>query len=201
MVTTPFPNITLPFTEQRSTPGGFITQPWLQLLRILWARTGAAQGGNAVPTGLMADFGGTVAPDGWLVCDGGTVNRVEFAALFSVIGTNFGAGDGSTTFNLPPGNVFYQGAGNLTVGTMGGNASATLSVTNLPSHTHGVTDPGHHHTAAVVAGALTSGNATGSAVSGNTSTATTGLTINATGNGTPFSILPPYALTLKIIKT
>lgn len=53
------------------------------------------------PTGVLQDFAGTSAPDGWLLCDGSEVSRTEYAALFAVIGTTYGVGDGSTTFNLP----------------------------------------------------------------------------------------------------
>ena len=53
------------------------------------------------PTGSMIDFGGTVAPDGWLMCDGDTVSRTTYAALYAAIGDANGNGDGSTTFTLP----------------------------------------------------------------------------------------------------
>lgn len=51
--------------------------------------------------GVVFPFGGTSAPTGFLMCDGSAVSRATYAALFSVIGTAFGAGDGSTTFNVP----------------------------------------------------------------------------------------------------
>lgn len=77
------------------------TQPWLQFMISLWRRTGTAQGGTSAPTGSMQAFAGPDVPAGWFSCDGGAVSRVDFAALFSVIGTYWGAGDGSTTFNVP----------------------------------------------------------------------------------------------------
>ena len=49
----------------------------------------------------MTMYGGTTAPTGWLGCDGSTVSRTTYAALFAVIGTIYGSGDGSTTFHLP----------------------------------------------------------------------------------------------------
>lgn len=55
----------------------------------------------AVPTGMIAFFDLTEVPDGWLVCDGSAVSRTTYANLFAKIGTRHGAGDGSTTFNLP----------------------------------------------------------------------------------------------------
>lgn len=55
----------------------------------------------AVPTGMIAFFDLTQIPDGWLLCDGSAVSRTTYANLFAKIGTRHGAGDGSTTFNLP----------------------------------------------------------------------------------------------------
>lgn len=62
--------------------------------------------------GFITDTGNnTTVPDGWLECDGSAVSRTTYAELFAEIGTTYGAGDGSTTFNLPNGNpstkVFY----------------------------------------------------------------------------------------------
>lgn len=53
------------------------------------------------PIGCIQAYGGTTAPDGWLICNGAAVSRTTYAALFAVIGTSFGAGDGTTTFNVP----------------------------------------------------------------------------------------------------
>lgn len=53
------------------------------------------------PLGTINAFGGNTAPNGWLMCQGQALSRTEYADLFAVIGTNFGSGDGSTTFNLP----------------------------------------------------------------------------------------------------
>lgn len=54
-----------------------------------------------IPTGLITPFGGASAPDGFLLCDGAAVSRTTYADLFAVVGTNYGVGDGSSTFNLP----------------------------------------------------------------------------------------------------
>lgn len=56
---------------------------------------------SAVSPGTIVPFGGTVAPNGWLLCDGAAYSRNGYGALFAVVGTSFGAGDGSTTFNVP----------------------------------------------------------------------------------------------------
>lgn len=52
-------------------------------------------------TGTIKSFGGSTPPDGWLFCDGSAISRTTYAELFAVIGTTYGSGDGSTTFNLP----------------------------------------------------------------------------------------------------
>lgn len=60
--------------------------------------------------GAVVAFAGRTSPDGWLLCDGSAVSRTTYAALFAVIGTTYGSGDGSTTFNLPNlTNRFIQG--------------------------------------------------------------------------------------------
>ncbi len=56
---------------------------------------------GVLPSGIIMPFAGSVTPAGYLVCDGSAVSRTTYAALFSAIGTNWGVGDGSTTFNLP----------------------------------------------------------------------------------------------------
>lgn len=56
---------------------------------------------NPIPTGTVLPFAGLKTPEGFLLCDGSEVSRVTYAKLFDIIGTIYGAGDGSTTFNLP----------------------------------------------------------------------------------------------------
>jgi microcystin-dependent protein len=53
------------------------------------------------PSGAMMDYAGATAPSGWLMCDGAAVSRTTYANLFAAIGTSYGVGNGSTTFNLP----------------------------------------------------------------------------------------------------
>lgn len=78
-----------------------------------------ANGGGGGNVGDIVDFAGTSAPSGCLVCDGSAVSRATYSALFSVIGTTWGIGDGTTTFNLPD-------ASRLTTVGSGGSATATL---------------------------------------------------------------------------
>jgi microcystin-dependent protein len=75
---------------------------------------------DRTPVGLISAFGGTVAPDGWFLCDGSTKSRTTYADLYAVIGTTFGAGDGVSTFNLPN----LQGVGLTGIGSQNINGRA-----------------------------------------------------------------------------
>lgn len=57
--------------------------------------------GSGLPSGVIVAWPGIAPPGGWLLCDGAAVDRTEHAAIFAVIGTTYGDGDGSSTFNLP----------------------------------------------------------------------------------------------------
>jgi microcystin-dependent protein len=77
-------------------------------------------------------------PVGYIICNGQAINRTTYAPLFAAIGTQYGAGDGSTTFNVPDLQRKYLiGAdGSLTVGQVLGNETITVANGNLPYHTH-----------------------------------------------------------------
>jgi hypothetical protein len=121
-----FPQNSAPVVDQNN--GLRWTQPWLQFMISLWRRTGTAQGGTSAPTASGQAFLGPVSaiPSGWLLCDGSAVSRIDYAALYSVIGTYWGAGDGVTTFNLPAlTNRFLVGSGTLAFANRGGNLPTT----------------------------------------------------------------------------
>ncbi len=98
--------------------------------------------------GQIMQVGFAYAPVNWLTCNGQTLQLNQNQALFALLGNRFG-GDGNTTFGLPDarGRAFIgtgQGPG-LTfrkLGEKGGNEQQTLSLPNMPSHTHGVTSSG-----------------------------------------------------------
>ncbi|HMV79853.1 MAG TPA: tail fiber protein [Leptospiraceae bacterium] len=109
---------------------------------------------NEVPVGTIIAYGGINAPSGWFICDGTPVSRTAYSALYGVIGINFGAGDGSTTFHLPDlRHRFLRGwdnqfnsnrdmdAPSRTVMNSGGGSGAQLGSVQddeLKSHTHGL---------------------------------------------------------------
>lgn len=99
---------------------------------------GGAGGATTRLSGEIVAYGGADAPSGWLLCDGSLLNRSEFASLFAVIGTSYGAGDGMTTFKLPDlRERLPLGVGADTGrGTTGGVKTQTLTMAHIPSHTH-----------------------------------------------------------------
>jgi len=99
------------------------------------AATGLAWGTvSGLPTGGILPYGAATAPTGFLLCNGAAVSRATYAALFAIIGTTFGAGDGSTTFNVPdlrqrfPLGLAASGTGN-TLGGTGGTIDHTHDAT------------------------------------------------------------------------
>lgn len=116
---------------------------------------------NILPAGMIMAWVSSTAPTGWLICDGNIVSRSTYGALFAVITTTFGAGDGSTTFKLPDyRGAFLRGAG--THGTSTSYVGPSLNVsqdhaTQTHTHTATSTDSGHGHE---IAQNNVSGNAT-----------------------------------------
>ena len=159
------------------------------------------------------------APTGYLLCTGTAVSRTTYAALFAVIGTTFGAGDGSTTFNLPNYSGVMPIGANVTyaLGSTGGSATTTLTTSNLPSHSHTITDNGHSHSPAMNISSIglsyvgtgtnnfSGGGSSNFGIGGTpfpTATATTGITsTNSTGSGTAATTISPYLGINFIIKT
>ena len=156
-----------------------------------------------VPAGTLIDFAGTSAPTGYLACDGSAVSRTTYSALFAVISTTWGAGNGSTTFNVPDFRrrvrVGSGGAGTGTlgnaVGNTGGAETHTLATGELPSHTHSVT--GVNDAVALRAG--TAGGASWPA--GGFAIVAIPNATGAAGSGTAHNNLQPSAVVLTCIKT
>lgn len=93
-----------------------------------------------MPPGVVFPYGGASAPSGYLLCDGAAVSRTTYSTLFAIVGTAFGVGDGSTTFNVPDmqGNVpaGIGGSGITDIGDSGGEQEHTLITAEIPSHNH-----------------------------------------------------------------
>lgn len=98
--------------------------------------------GDTYPIGAYAFIAGEKAPTGWLRADGQAVSRTEYAGLYREIGTTYGSGDGSTTFNLPNVNlanrtlVGSSGDGEFALGNTTGEKEHTLTIDEMPSHEH-----------------------------------------------------------------
>lgn len=158
----------------------------------------------SLPAGSISQYAGAVAPPDWLLAYGQAVSRTTYAALFAAIGTTFGAGDGSTTFNLPDfrgrnavgkdnmggvaANRVTTGGGGvdgLTLGAVGGGETKTLTTAQTPSHTG--------HVTAQPTGGVQSGGAGAIFV--------TSVTTAANGSGGAHSVMQPAIIINYIIKT
>jgi len=156
----------------------------------------------APPVGSITMYGGSSAPSGWLYCNGQAVSRSIQSDLFAAIGTTFGNGDGSTTFNLPdlrdrfPLGDNSNGGGdagrvdnfNTNVGDDGGSAEHQLTEAEMPSHNHKYGD--------VDTTSETSADAVASAFS-----IARNHTTSSTGGDQAHNNMPPFLAVSFIIKT
>jgi microcystin-dependent protein len=125
-----------------------------------WIEVGASA--SSTPVGTVTSFAGSTAPSGWLLCSGQTISRTTYAGLFAVLGTTYGVGDNSTTFNIPDlrgrtvageddmggtaaNRLTSGGSGinGIALGATGGSQTHTLSSAEMPSHTHTQNAHGH----------------------------------------------------------
>lgn len=145
------------------------------------------------PVGSISLFAGTTAPNGWLICDGSAVSRTTYANLFSVIGTTYGTGDGSTTFNIPdlqgrvPVGLDSSDTSFDTIGETGGEKTHTLTTDEMPSHNH-----------SLLGNSGTGGKAE-TVPYGSQETGTTMYAIKNTGGGQAHNNLQPYIVMNYII--
>lgn len=151
---------------------------------------------SVFPAGIILPFAGAAAPTGWLLCDGSLVSRTAYAALFAVLGTAYGAGDGSTTFKLPDlrGRTLIgagTGAGLTarTRGEVGGEEAHTLTTAELVAHTHTYSSGTNSGGAYAVIGG-------GGAFFYQQVQTNSG----STGSGQPFNVMQPFAVATFIIK-
>lgn len=171
--------------------------------------SGGSPSVTAVPTGGILAYGAASAPTGFLLCDGSLVSRATFAALFAVIGIDFGAGDGMTTFAVPdmrgryPMGVAASGTGNALGDTFG----AIDHTHTGPSHIHPATLPrdgwGSTLTTPSETGRLNVGDATGAGQfsSSYQPTSDQDIATGAGGTGVTGTANPPTLAVYWIIKT
>lgn len=152
--------------------------------------------GDTLPIGIIMEYPGSNIPSGWLLCDGQAVSRTLYSELFNLLGTTYGSGDGSTTFNIPnlKGKVAVGKDENDTdfdtLGETGGEKTHTLSESEMPAHSHTPTSGNF----------CTTGNGTANnLVNSGSSYAQTSATAN-TGGGQPHNNLQPYIVQNFVIK-
>lgn len=184
--------------------------------------TGEASFRDTFSAGVVFPFAGSVAPDGWLLCDGSAINRVTYSRLFAMIGTTYGVGDGSTTFNLPDirgriaigkddmggfaANRITVGgsgiAGNI-LGATGGTETHVLTNSQMPIHNHGGATGGHTHD--VGTGSVGGNNAVAGNYTRSSSVQTAALSATASisndGGGGAHNNTQPSMILNYIIKT
>jgi microcystin-dependent protein len=135
------------------------------------APTVALTAEERTPAGAIMAFAMNAVPSGWLAANGDAVSRSTYAALFAVIGTGYGVGDGSTTFNLPDlRGYFVRGAGLNSDGTNSGNFAAKQAAAMLDhAHTGTTSDESaqHGHSVNAVVTSANTGTGAGITVGGN----------------------------------
>ena len=173
---------------------------------------------EGIPTATIVPWSDSSVPTGFLECNGAAVSRGTYADLFAIVGTTYGSGDGSTTFNVPDlqDNVAVGKSGSKNLGSTGGantvtatgnvggaTANASLSTPQLSSHSHGtgVRNPGPF---GMTGNAVTSGQVNpNSFVSTNATGSGGGHSHNMSANfsGDATSVVQPYLTIIYIIKT
>jgi|TARA_R100000541_G_scaffold59246_1_gene72479 microcystin-dependent protein len=173
---------------------------------------------EGIPTATIVPWSTSSVPTGFLECNGSAVSRSTYAALFTAVGTTYGAGDGSSTFNVPnlQDNVAMGKSGTKALASTGGantvsitatgnvggsTANATLSTAQLASHSHpggvtqaGNTSPNPNPVVAKVNVTNTGNTGSGQGHSHNMSATFSGTAVNG-------AILQPYLTIIYVIKT
>ncbi|MDQ0204061.1 phage tail protein [Pectinatus haikarae] len=173
---------------------------------------------QTVPVGAGHEYYGDTAPAGYLLCNGSAVSRTTYVNLFALLGTKFGTGDGSTTFNLPDRRsrvgVGLNSADSdfATLGKNGGEKTHILTTAEMPSHGHTATTDaqGNHRHSLIYADNAGTASAQAKAGIGGSDWEETGcqyagththnVTIANNGSGAAHNNMPPYIVVNYIIK-
>ena len=174
---------------------------------------------EGIPTATIVPWSSASVPSGFLECDGSAVSRTTYATLFGIVGTTYGVGDGSTTFNVPDlaDNVPVGKSNNKALASTGGantvaatgnvggsTANATLSEAQLASHAHSINyggTPGAYSTALVQRGRAVPPFASGVGMNNTGSSSGHSHNMSATFSGDSTSVIQPYLTLIYIIKT
>lgn len=157
-----------------------------------------------LPIGTIMAYSASASLTNWLICDGSAVSRTTYSSLFSLIGTAYGVGNNSTTFNLPdlrgktPVGFNSSESEFNSLGKTGGSKTHTLTTDQIPSHLHNygqvTTSGGTVNATGDIIWAVSGGNVVDKAGAGYLKTA------NA-GGGQAHNILQPYMALNYIIKS
>jgi microcystin-dependent protein len=169
--------------------------------------------GDSAPIGAIMMWGSTTPPTNWMVADGSAISRATYPTLFSLIGTSFGAGDGSTTFNLPDlrskvpvGSGQGASLSNRVLGAIGGEETHQLTLAELASHTHTASQGTHTHSVPALQGTASGGGyAVGQGGTGGIAWTIQGasagaITIANAGNDNAHNNMQPYLVVCFVIK-
>ena len=142
--------------------------------------TSAAASAAVMPPGVIVHYAGNTAPSTWVIGDGAAVARTggTYDALFAVVGETYGAGDSTTTFNLPNcSGVFLRGAGSQTIGS--------ITYTGTRGTTQADAFQGHFHNTDAPSGVYNGGNPGSGVFVGGGGAAPTGAAVTDGANGSP----------------
>jgi len=171
---------------------------------------------EGIPSGTIVPWSDSSIPSGFLECNGSAVSRSTYATLFGIIGTTYGAGNGSTTFNVPDlqDNVAVSKSGTKNLGSTGGantvtatgniagsTANATLSTAQLASHAHRMFWQNDGGGAQGATNSLNNTGARANVLENTGSDSGHSHNMSATFSGDASSVVQPYLTVVYIIKT